>query len=178
MVAGLRGSSSEAEAHEDGRGGVLEDHDDADGAEQAQTSGEQAGHTTGAEGNLQGAVEIATTGGSGGADVAANGEPHPEEADRGGEHATQDEGEGSDRTRLHEGEHLVALDAFDDRFLVDSRGGEEHHNGHRDHDHADRAELTLEVGEGAFLDGAGDLLHLFSALLLGEHATHEHDTEQ
>ena len=46
--------AAEAEADQDRRGGVLEDHDDDGGAQQAEAGGEQAGHAAGAEGDLAG----------------------------------------------------------------------------------------------------------------------------
>ena len=53
----------------------------------------------------------------------------------------------------------------------------EDHDEQRDEDQADRAELPLQVGHGALLDGLGDLLHLRRALVLGEHAPHEQEAD-
>ena len=48
-------------------------------------------------------------------------------------------------------------------------GGQEEQQDEHDHDEdAERAELTIEVGGGAFLDRAADLLHLRGALACGE----------
>ena len=73
--------------------------------------------------------------------------------------------------RLHEAQGDAADLAVE--LLVDLGRGDEHDDGQRDDDHADRAELALEVGRGPLLDGAGDLLHLLGAGVLGEHAPHQ-----
>ena len=49
---------AEAEADQDGRGGVLEEHDDDRRSEQAQTDHEHAGDRPGAEGHLEGGGEL------------------------------------------------------------------------------------------------------------------------
>jgi hypothetical protein len=92
--------AAEPEPDEDGRGRVLEEHDDDGGAEQAEAGGEQAGHAAGAEGNLQSSRVVAAPRGCGGPDVASHGQPHAEEADRTGEHAADQEGDGAEAARL------------------------------------------------------------------------------
>ena len=52
--------AAEAEADEDGGGVVLEQQDDGGGAEQAQAGGGQADHAAGAEGDQEGAGEVAS----------------------------------------------------------------------------------------------------------------------
>ena len=61
--------------------------------------------------------------------------------------------------------------------LLDRHRGDEHDDRQRDEDEADRAELPLQVGDGAFLDRLGDLDHLGRALVGGEHALHEDEPD-
>jgi hypothetical protein len=72
--------TAEAEADEDGRAGVLEQHDDDGRTEQAEPDGEHAGDASGAERDLQSGGQRARTGGGRSAHVAAYGEAHADEA--------------------------------------------------------------------------------------------------
>src|SRR6185312_6749727 len=55
--------------------------------------------------------------------------------------------------------------------------GQEDHHDEGDQDHADGAELALQVGEGAFLDRLGDLLHGGRALVGGQDAAREGEAD-
>ena len=78
--------ATEPEPDEDRGRGVLEDHDDDGGAEQAEADGEHAGDTTGAERDLQRAGQRARAGRGGGADVAPHREAHADEPGEAGQH--------------------------------------------------------------------------------------------
>ena len=54
---------------------------------------------------------------------------------------------------------------------------EEHDQGEGNEDHGDRAELALEVGEGALLDGQGDLADLGRPLVLGQDRSGQEHTD-
>ena len=159
--------TTEAEAHEDGRGGVLEDHDDHGCAEQAQADGEHACHATGAERNGERLGHRAGLGGRSGADVATGGERHTDVAGKTRRHTSEDEGDRSGETRAGEAEGIGAV------RLLHGHGCDEHDHGERDEDDSDRLELTLEVRRCTFLDRQGDLFHLRRAFILVEDLFHE-----
>ena len=101
------------------------------------------------------------------ADVATGRERHADVAGEAGGDAAEHEGDGAPEAGLPEdqGRRLVGLDDLGRR--------EEHDQRQRDEDHGDRAELALEVGEGALLDRQGDLAHLGCPLVLGEDGSGE-----
>ena len=98
-----------------------------------------------------------------GAHVAPGGQGHADEAGEAGREAAEDERQRAERAGLAEAQRLAAVG------LLDRRRGEEHDDGQRDEDHADRLELPPQVGRGALLDRLGDLLHLRRALVGGQH---------
>ncbi len=163
--------STESEADEDRRARVLEHHDDDRRAEQSEPDREHAGDAAGAEGDLEGCGERAGLGRSSGSDVAARGERHADVAGEAGQQGAGDEGEGAERARLRPRQRDGAI------WLQHLGRGEEHDDRDRHHDHGDRAELTSQVGGGAFLDGQRDLDHLRGALVGREHAAHQQEPD-
>ena len=94
--------------------------------------------------------DAATTGGRRDADVGPGRQRHADVADRGGEDRADDEEE-----------RPADLDAVSPPWLTGSRSSSTKTITEKT---AERAELTVQVGRGAFLDGLGDLLHLRGAL--------------
>ena len=150
--------AAEAEALEHGRGvGVVGEEHDA-GAEQAQADGEHADDAAGAERDVEAALAAAATGSRGDPDVGLGRERHADVADERGEDGADDEEQRP--AELH-GETAVV-----DR---------QHEQQDEDDDGEDRegAELPVQVGARAFLDGLRDLLHLRRALVGLEHLPHQ-----
>ena len=144
---------AEAEALQHLRRAARVDQHDDRGAEQAEADGEHADHAAGAERDPHGLLAAAVLArGRGDPDVRARGQPHAEVADRGREHrADQEEDRPADP-------------------LAEVVGGQgEQQDEHDDDEDAERAELPVQVGGGAFLDRLADLLHLRGALARGEH---------
>jgi hypothetical protein len=163
---------TEPEADQDRRARVLEDHHDQRGAEQAEAHGEHPGDAAGAERDLERLRHRAGTGSRGGADVAPHGEAHADEAGEARHHAPEHERGRAEAARLRERERDSAVGTL-------HRGRcQEHDDGERHEDHADRLELTLQVRHRAFLNRLGDLLHLVGALVLREHAPHEREPDE
>ena len=91
---------------------------------------------------------------------AAGGQPHAEVADRRGEHRADDEEDGP-------------ADPLAD--IVGGQGEEQYEDD--DDEDAERAELAVEVGRGAFLDRSADLLHLRGALAGGQHLAEQNEAD-
>ena len=96
--------TAEPEPDEDRGRGVLEEHDDDGGAEEAQAHREHAGDTAGAERDLERGRQRAGAGRRRGADVAPHREAHADEPGEAGQHAAGDERQGAEQTRLGERE--------------------------------------------------------------------------
>ncbi len=168
----------EGEAHQHGRGVVLEDEHDRGGAEQPQPDAEHPGDGSGAEGDSQGPRHRAVPGGSGGPHVAAHRQAHADEtgqprADRAGQEADDPVDPGLPEA---EGENLVAVgdDREAERPGLDHLGGREedqHREGYDDDD--DDPELAPQERQGPLLDGTGDLAHRGCALVGRQDAAHE-----
>ena len=56
-------------------------------------------------------------------------------------------------------------------------GQDEQQDEHDDDEDAERAELAIEVGGGAFLDRSADLLHLRGALAGGQHLPEQDEAD-
>ena len=164
--------AAEAEPDEDRGRGVLEDHDDDGGAEQAEADGEHAGDAAGAERDLQRAGQRARPGRGGGADVAAHREAHADEPGEAGQEAAGDERQRPEQPRLREREARRRVRRRQQR-LRDLGRRDEHDDRERDEDDGDRLELAPQVGHRALLDRRGDLDHRRRALVGGEDAAHE-----
>ena len=130
--------------------------------EEAEADREHAGHAAGPEGDRQRLRHAAGECGSGRAHVAAGGQRHADVAGETRRHAAEQEGDRPPRAGLEVRQARRAV------RLEDLRRREEHDRRHGDDDHGDGAELPLEVGQGALLDGPRDLPHLGRALVLGE----------
>ena len=161
--------SAEAEADEHRRRRVLEEGDDDRGTEETETDGEHAGDTAGAEGDVEGFAHRATARRRSGADVAARRERHADVAGETRRHASEQERDGAEGARRDEPEGFFAV------RLLDRHRGDEHDHGYRHENHRDRAELALQVGEGADLDGTGNFLHLVRAFILGKYRFREEE---
>ena len=164
--------ATESESDQDRRGGVLKDHDDDRGPEQAEANGEHAGNATGAEGDLEGSRQRARTGCRCRADVATHREGHADEPGQSGEEAPRDERHGPVPARLGEGESLGTV-----RSQHHGRC-EEDDEGQWDEDDGDRLELPPEIGHRPFLDRGSDFLHRRGALVGLEHAAGESPSDQ
>ena len=150
---------------------VLEDHDDQRRPEQAEADGEHPGDSAGAEGDRERPGHAAGQGCGSRADVPSSGEGHADVAGEAGGDAAEHEGDGAPEAGLPEDQcrRFVGLDDLGRR--------EEHDQGEGNEDHGDRAELALEVGEGALLDGQGDLAHLGRSLGLGQDRSGQEDAD-
>ncbi len=165
MTAGLRGSSSgmaaaEAQGHQgDHRVAGGDPHLEQKGivpghGRQRQAGDDHAGNRAAAERQLQGRIQ-AFAGRLGDAHVGDDRHPHPDVACQVGRHGPDQE---ADRRR--------------------------HLHGHGDDDenddsgNADAFQLAVQIGDGAFRDRAGDLLHpLVSGRSAFDHAGHDNGVE-
>ena len=163
---------AEPEADQDGRGGVLSQHDDDGGAEQAETHHEHAGDRAGAEGDLEPGRHRAVPGRGRRSDVASHRGPHADVARQSGERGPEEERQGTEQTGEAVGKDGV-LGAVWQRSGHPA-GGQEDQYGQGDHDDADGPELPGQVGLGALLDGLGDLDHRRRALVGRQDAPHQH----
>ena len=119
---------------EDGEQSVVHGH-----AEQAEADHEHAGDGAGLEGNVQRGNHALFRSG-GGAHVGAYGHVHADEAGEAGKHGSENEAESGE----------------------EGHGQKQQHGDNHAHD-GDGAVLTLEVRLSAFLNGAGNTLHILIA---------------
>ena len=122
--------AAEPESDEDRRRGVLEDHDDDRGAEQAEAHREHAGDAAGAERDLERGGQRAGLRRGRGAHVAAHREAHADEAGEPGQEAAGDECERAEQAGLRERQARTMRWSGDERL---------HHLGRRDEHHDARA---------------------------------------
>ena len=134
---------------------------------------EEPGDPAGADGHPQGRRQRAVPGCGGRAHVAPHRRAHADEAGQARESGAHQERQGPEDARGHEAEHGVVGCRVDDLGR-----GHEHEDGHGDDDQADRLVLAPQVGDGALLDGVGDLAHRRRALVGRQHLAHQQQRRQ
>ena len=149
---------AEAEALEDLRRGTGVGQHDGRGPEQTEPDGEHADQAAGAEPDPHGLLSAAGLfpGGRRDPHVGPGGQPHAEVADGRREHRADHE------------ERRAADPLGPVRRRQCEQQQEDDH-----HEHAERAELPVQVGGRTFLHRLADLLHPLCALAGGQHLAHQ-----